>query len=264
MKKVKRLLRTILSVCAAAILVGVVPACTSGEPEETGPRLVAHRGYSQSYLGNTEEAFRAAAERGFYGIETDIRKTKDGYFVCNHDDSVTFDNGTTRKIAETNLATLLDQPLANDKTNQDTFLCTFETYLRVCKEKQKIAVIELKDFFGVIDIPRILEIIDREYDRKHVSIIDFNYFQLQLVKEADSSLDLQYLSQTMDDDNFDSCLREKISIDVRHDILTEELVAAFHDAGLTVNAWTVNNDSDLRAVTALDVDYVTTDVFYKE
>ena len=84
------------------------------------------------------------------------------------------------------------------------------------------------------------------------------------MKEADPSLDLQYLSQTENDPHFDSCLNERISIDVRQDILTKELVTAFQDEGLTVNVWTVNDEADLRTVEALGVDYVTTDVFYKE
>ena len=78
-----------------------------------------------------------------------------------------------------------------------------------------------------------------------------------LVKEADPSIELQYLSQTENDKTFDTCLQKKISIDVKQTILTEELVKQFRDAGLKVNVRTVDKDSELRVVIAAGVDYVT-------
>ncbi len=259
------------------IMIGVFPACApssttntgtdpdapDGEPsEKTGPKYIAHKGYSSHYLGNTEASFVAAANRGFYGIETDIRKTKDGYFVCNHDATVVYDNGSELKISNNYLDTLTSSPLRNDKTEEVEYLCTFETYLRACKEGNKVAVIELKDYFGKSDIQRILNIIDEEYDREKVSFITFIYALLPIVRHEDPDIHLQYLTQTEGDPNIDLCLNAGISIDIKYTILTEEIVNDFHEAGLTVNAWTVNDNTTLRKVKRLGVDYVTTDVFY--
>ena len=264
MKKVRKFLRTILSVCAAAIFMGIVPACASREPEKSGPRFVAHRGYSHSYVANTKEAFLAATQMDFYGIETDVRKTKDGYYVCNHDATVEYADGTAPLlISDHTLAELLTHPLKNDVTSEDAYLCTFETYLRVCKEGGKVAVIELKDYFVRDDLQKLLAIVDTEYDRDHVSFISFSYTPLTQIKKMSRFVDVQYLSQTENDSRFEDCLRDGISIDVKQTILTEELVQAFHDAGLTVNVWTVNEVTDLQSVYRLGVDYITTDVFDK-
>ncbi len=261
MKKMKRFLRTILSVFAAAILMGVIPACASRPTAKSGPKYVAHRGYSQDYVDNTEESFRAAAKMGFYGIETDIRKTKDGFFVCNHDATVEYADRTKQEISSARRDELLSRPLKNNKTEQDAYLCTFETYLQVCKEGGKTAVIELKDLFGKSDIRKILDVIDREYDREHVTFISFYYLSLLRVKDVDDSIPLQYLSQTEEDPVFESCLGDKISIDVKHTVLTEALVETFHEAGLTVNVWTVDEEAVLQTAKELGVDYITTDVF---
>jgi len=261
---IKRFLRTLFSVFATAIMMAIIPACVSRPSEKSGPKFVAHRGYSHSYVDNTEGAFRAASRMGFYGIETDIRMTEDGYFVCNHDAIVLYSDGTKKNISENDLATLLSKPLENNKTSEDVYLCTFESYLRACKEGGKVAVIELKDYFNNDDILRILDIVDREYDRTHVSFIAFSYIQLLSMKEADPSLDLQYLSQKENDSVFPSCLSERISIDVSQNILTEELVTTFHNAGLTVNVWTVDEKDSLESATQMGVDYVTTNVFYEE
>ena len=47
--------------------------------------VVAHRGLSGIERENTNSAFVAAANRSYYGIETDIHRTADGKFVVNHD-----------------------------------------------------------------------------------------------------------------------------------------------------------------------------------
>ena len=268
----KKFLIVTLSVFAALMLAGVLPSCAkrtqplpASEPEKSsGPKFVAHRGYSQYYVANTEESFRAAAELGFYGIETDILKTKDGYYVCNHDATVSYADGTEKRISSTKRSDLLAKPLKNDKNVTDVHLCTFENYLRACKAGDKVAVIELKDYFSAAEIREIFDIIDAEYDRKKVSFISFYLAPLLLIKEEDPSIPLQYLSQKADDLLFDRCLEEKVAIDVRQTILTEELISAFHEAGLTVNVWTINDEAALQSVTQMGVDYVTTDVFYEE
>ena len=58
-------------------------------------RMIAHRGLSAIETENTTAAFIAAANRSYYGIETDIRRTADGKFVCLHDDN-------TRRVAGKN------------------------------------------------------------------------------------------------------------------------------------------------------------------
>ena len=265
--RIKKILLLALSVISAATIVGIIPACSraSSDPEqETGPKFIAHRGFSSTHLGNTEAAFRAAAEMGFYGIETDIRKTLDGYFICNHDATVLYADGTEKKISTTKRANLLSRPLKNETTSGDAYLCTFETYLHACKDGGKVAVIELKDFTDEYDARTILGIVDAEYDRKKVMFISFSYTSLLSVKKVDPSIELQYLSQTEGDRNLENCLRDNISIDVKQTILTEEMVQTYHEAGLKVNVWTVNDGTDLQNAYQLGVDYITTDVFCEE
>ena len=154
--KIKKILSIALLILALAIMPIVMAACASktviedsssdsdSSDTDSGLKFVAHRGYSKSHLANTEAAFLAAAERKYFGIETDIRKTKDGYFVCNHDATVIFADGSEKTISTTKLADLISRPLKNDVSNEDAYLCTFEKYLRACKSGDKVAVIEMK------------------------------------------------------------------------------------------------------------------------
>ncbi|MBO4472315.1 MAG: hypothetical protein J5765_00760 [Clostridia bacterium] len=270
----KRVLLAVLSIFTIVLFFGMMPSCNnsppptepSGDPgsaTKSGPKFVAHKGYSQNCVENTEKAFRAAAALGFYGIETDIRKTKDGYFVCNHDATVEYAD-ESKKISMTDRADLLSQPIKNDKNDPAACLCTFEKYLKACKDGNKIAVIELKDYVNDVDARKILEIIDAEYDRNKVTFISFVYLSLKSIQKEDPSIPLQFLLDKNNAELVDRCIRDEISIDVKYTLLTEEMVQAFHDAGLTVNVWTVNDESILQTAYQMGVDYVTTDVFYEE
>ena len=270
-KNTKILWLTVISIFVTAIIMSTFSACTTtpNEPEvETGPKYVAHRGYSQYYVDNTEESFLAAASTGFYGIETDIRKTQDGYYVCSHDDTVYYADNSSLKIADADLSELTATPLKNTKTNTDAYLCTFETYLRACKAGGKVAVIELKDYFSKNEYLNILKIVDKEYTREKITFISFSYATLKEAIKADPSIPTQYLSQTPNDTRFADCLRYNMSIDIKlssnpeQNVVTEELVQTFHQAGLTVNVWTVDTEEDLQSAREYGVDYITTNVFH--
>ena len=259
----KKVMIAVFSVLAVTVIGGIVLLCICFFAPKSDPRYVAQRGYSHKYLGNTEEAFRAAASMEFYGIETDIRKTKDGFYICNHDATVKYANGEEKEISSTEFAELTSAPLKNDKTANEVYLCTFEKYLEVCASGNKVAVIELKEDFGSEDIRQILDIVDDKYDRKSVTFISFYFDALLRIKEEDGAIDLQYLSETKNDPVFSRCREKGISIDVRQSILTKKLVKSFHDAGLAVNVWTVNKEFDRNIVRIKGIDFITSDLFDK-
>ena len=99
---------------------------------------------------------------------------------------------------------------------------------------------------------------------KNISVISFYLEPLLFVREADESIDLQYLSENRNEPVFERCLEEKINIDVRQTILTRRLVDSFHRKGLTVNVWTVNKKFDLAVVRVKQVDYVTSNLLCGE
>ncbi len=54
-------------------------------PEETDVKIIAHRGGGNEGNENTQSGLNAAWKAGAYGSEIDIQRTKDGYYVVNHD-----------------------------------------------------------------------------------------------------------------------------------------------------------------------------------
>jgi glycerophosphoryl diester phosphodiesterase len=54
-------------------------------PPTDRPWVIAHRGASEAFPGNTREAFRGAAALGADAVELDVRRTADGRPVVHHD-----------------------------------------------------------------------------------------------------------------------------------------------------------------------------------
>ena len=81
-------------------------------------RVIAHRGLSGLETENTNAAFVAAANRSYYGIETDIHKTADGRFVVIHDADLQRVAGVDIKVEEAALSAL-QQIILFDKDTID-------------------------------------------------------------------------------------------------------------------------------------------------
>ena len=138
------------------------------------PCFIAHRGYSGKYLQNTEEAFIKAVEHGSGGIETDVRITKDGVLVVNHDDDAVFEDGTRLKICDATYEELTSKPLLNRFTDTKIYVCTFRRYLEICRDGNMVCFIELKGHFPDEKINEAFTLAGEVYDLKMCSLQSFD------------------------------------------------------------------------------------------
>lgn len=258
--------KKIILICSVAALfllgVGLFVGIVFFSPM-SNPLYVAHRGYSANNPDNTPLAFSAAANKSFWGIETDVRFTKDGIAVCSHDKTVKYADGTVLAVAENDYAALRAKPLENKKTADSVYLCPFTEYLDICAKGDKVAVVEMKDLYTDEEVSALLALVDAHYSRKNCCFIAFDYENLTRLRAIDGSLSLQYLSETKNDPRFDDCLRDGFSIDVKYNVINKALVKKFHEKNLQVNVWTINSDWKRGKMRRLGVDYITGDVFYK-
>ncbi|WP_439602609.1 glycerophosphodiester phosphodiesterase [Devosia sp.] len=61
---------------------------TSFSPSTHGSWIVAHRGASARHRESSAEAFEDAIADGANAVETDVRRSQDGVFVCHHDETL--------------------------------------------------------------------------------------------------------------------------------------------------------------------------------
>ncbi len=224
------------------------------------PCMIAHRGYSSVYPPNTEPAFLGAAAHGSGGAETDIRRTKDGVYVCNHDDAVHYADGSDLTVAEHTFAELAAKPLRNTLTPDDVRICTYRRYLEIMRDNGMICFIELKGPYTEAQVREVFELAAEVYELKKCILQSFDFDNLIRCRELFPELPLMYTYGTAES-HYERCFAHGFSIDCDQFVITERMVEEFHAHGLEVGLWTVNDEENLRRCLALGVDYIESDVF---
>lgn len=242
--------KKLLLVCVIIVAVLASISLTACDADAT-PLYIAHRGHGAHE--NTQEAFRNSVD--FWGIECDVCLTYDGEIVINHNSDVTFADGSYFIIAETTLQTLLAQ-----KFDDGSRLCTFSEYLQICKEIEKVAVVELKSAWSEEEIAKLLDEIDKYYCIDNVVIISFVESNLTRVR-AQSNVQLQYLMNNYVDEKMEFCIENNIMPSVAWGLIDSYYVNMAHQNNLKIGAWTVNSAVANELMKKLGVDYVTSDNF---
>ena len=241
--------------------------------DKKNAKMIAHRGLSSFETENTVAAFIAAGNHSYYGIETDVHKTKDGKFIITHDDDMKRISGDDLTVEETDYETLRkctlyavkagvqdgDATVLSDKKRADLVPPSLCEYIDICKKYSKIAVLELKNLMEREDVEQIIDIIGgMEYLDKTI-FISFSIDNLVFVKEKNADLVCQYLAgkQEILDKNMPTVLKYNMDLDLFYGLITEELVEKTHARGAKMNAYTPGNIKEGERLASIGVDYIT-------
>ena len=225
-------------------------------------KMVAHRGLSGIERENTIAAFVAAGNRSYYGIETDVHKTKDGKYVVFHDDSTGRIGLDNIVISDSTYGLLSAVRLTdtNGKTRTDLHIAMLDEYLRVCKRYDKKCILELKGGYTKEEIGEIIAIINSEEYLEDVVFISFNLQNLVTLREILSEQPAQYLICDVNDEIIATLKKYSLDIDVVWNALTEENVKLLHSNGIKINTWTVDDAEMGEKLVSWGVDYITTNI----
>lgn len=224
-------------------------------------RFVAHRGVSGLETENTAAAFIAAGNRSYYGVETDIWRTLDQQYICNHDGRSGRISDTDLVMEQSNLADLRALTLKDTDGQSDRGelkLCLPSEYRKICAHYGKVCVPELKSNFTLDEIREILAIFDGYLD--NTCFIAFNITNLDLIKELRPEQECQFLAWEYRPEYPEMLADRKMGLDIAHQALTEDTVRVLHDCGVEINCWTVDNPEDAKRLISWGVDYITTNI----
>jgi len=208
------------------------------------PILLGHRGLPTRAEGNTRPAFLAAVEAGLDGIETDVQRTKDGVLVIHHDFVVGL-----RLISDLDYAELRE--LRPQMMTLDALLELLEPY------PDFLLNLELKSIPGLED-GRAHELADRVAGwsrRRRVWISSYDPVALLKVREHQPEIPLGYLFRVYDTGR----MAELLGIEAVHphwQLVSAARLARWHERGLAVATWTVNNAGKVRELASLGVDVI--------
>ena len=211
-------------------------------------------------IENTVEAFSAAGERSYYGIEADVRRTADGKFVICHDENLKRISGNNLKVESSTFDELMKVTLYSQNKSKQGKLCELSTYISLCKSYGKQAILELKSEFTEKEVTEIVEVIDSYDYLEYVTFISFHYKNLEYIRKILRSQSVQYLFSKLSDEIVEQLVRDKIDAAISYKVLTKAALDSFHNAGLVVNCWTVDDKRVAEKLAAWGVDYITTNI----
>lgn len=228
-------------------------------------KMVAHRGLSGIELENTCAAFVAAGNRDYFGIETDVHRTADGAYVVIHDD-------TTARVASVDLnveESTLEQLQAVRLNGQDGSLRsdlripTLAEYLKICAKYGKICVLELKNDFPKEDVANIITIVKEYMTLEDIIFISFSYQNMIYIRQLEPKAQAQYLcgSKAVVDEALIQKLKAyQLDIDISYKLLNADTVRIFHENGIKINTWTVDDPAIAEQLAAWGVEYITSNI----
>ena len=222
--------------------------------------MIAHRGVSSIERENTTAAFIAAGNRSYFGIETDVHRTGDGAYVAIHDEQTGRVAPIDLPVEESKLDDLRAIRLYDThglSTRGDLVIPTLEEYAAVCRDYEKVSVLELKNPFPREDIGKIIAVLEKLGQLQNTIFIAFDIQNLYYVREFLPHHTVQFLTSKLNDGILENLIAHKMDLDVKYTALTQEWVDRFHEAGLKINCWTVDDVDDCNRLIRWGVDYIT-------
>lgn len=231
---------------------------------ESGTKFIAHRGYSAKYFQNTVQAFEAAGKESFFqAIETDVRMTKDGVFVCSHDDNPFTDSSVY--ISQSEFDKIKDLPLDISKEKADIDktenyrIATLKEYLTICKDTRKIAFVELKVDFKAEEADKVFDEVHSVLYSKDFVFCSFYKDVLDRIYKENPFVKIQLFTSKSVNAFFYTKMGYNICVNKKL-LKNDGRIKRAHNDDVWIGAYTVNDAEEAEKLIKMGVDYITTDM----
>ncbi len=214
--------------------------------------ILAHRGASRVATENTLEAFREARRLGADGVELDVRSSADGALVVHHDVEIV-GLGPIASLRVTDLPAHV--PL-------------LAAAIDACGDL--IVDVELKDLPGEPGYDpghplarRVAQFVVEQGLTGRVVVSSFDLLALDAAVAAGPGLATGWLTPRWFNqaDALEALLgRGHGALHPHHEGVTDTLVAAAHEAGISVTTWTVDDPDRIRWLVSAGVDAIISNV----
>ncbi len=244
-----------------AFVVAVAVACGSvliANPAaaEACARVIAHRGASSTAPENTVRAINRGVALGAARIEIDIRRTSDGRLVLLHDASLARTTNVEQyypgddpwSVAATPYASIRQLDAGSWKDGRYAAVPTVSQALALgapllLEPKVRVRHNRVNDLASRGDV--VVQTFDVEWGRRFA--------------ERYPDVPLWILTrEAMTPERIDDWSDWADAVSIRYTVVDPATVAAMHEAGLTVAAWTVKDELTVQSMLAMGVDSIIT------
>lgn len=238
-------------------------------------RYIARRGYHVQAPENTMPAFAAAAEAGYQFLESDVHFTKDGVAVLCHDSTInaTARNADGSKIVGVKSIQFMtyeellqyDFGIAAGEAYRGGRIPTFREWIAFCREADVTPYIELKSRMTTEQVQTLMQLVEEAgmTDRAVWISFTWNLRMLQDVVAANPEAEVGLLSNGLANTTVAMAKtlqtgQNRVFLDVLHTAVNRLSMQLAAQAGLEVEAYTVNDAELADALTSLGVVGITT------
>ncbi len=241
--------------CLFLVLVALL---SGGVQQVRAQKICAHRGFWKcEEAGNAQNSIaslRLAQENGFWGSEFDVHLTADDVVVVNHDPSL---NGIS--IRKHTYRRLLKTKLPNGER-----IPTLGEYLKQGAQSSCMLVLEIKPQKTVHKTLKLAKACVEELrrhqllDPSRVMFISFSFEACCWIAEELPGFGNQYLEGDKDPETVHAAGIN--GIDYEYGVFHKhpDWVERAHALGMEVNVWTVDNEREMKYLSELGVDVITT------
>jgi len=233
-----------------------------------GPLVAAHRGGAALWPENSLLAFRNAAALGADFLETDVHLTADGEVVVLHDPTLERTTTGSGRVAALRLADLQMLRLkARDGSVTAEPIPTLASLLDVVAASSARLLLEIKVDADRARYPgieeKVLALVHARGLRDRTVIMAFQPETLQRVRALDPTIRTLLLVGRAAGDGVAAVSAAGAlgasDVGLDHRLVDRAVVDAARASRLTLAAWTVNTEADLRRVIDLGVAIVISD-----
>ena len=221
--------------------------------------ITAHRGSSAVAPENTLAAIRQAIDDRADYAEIDVQETKDGRVVLLHDKDLMKIAGVARNVWELTAEELRDIDAGSWKSEEfaDEHVPTLEEAIDVAKGRIKLNIeLKLNGHEQALEERVVAVLREQEVATQDAILMSLELDAVTKVKQLAPEREVGYLVAVSVGD-LSRLPIDFLALSVGE--INASTVRTAHAAGLDVHVWTVNTQTDLLDMLALEVDNVITD-----
>jgi glycerophosphoryl diester phosphodiesterase len=230
------------------------------------PRLIAHRAGGTIAPENTLAGIRLAHALGYRAVEIDVRFTRDGVAILQHDAALDRNTDGTGPVADRDWKelALLDAGSWRGEAFRGEPLARLADGATLLRSLRMFAHVEVKRVPGrhrECGVNAAREVAACWKDAAETPlIISFSDEALAGAMETEPGLPRGWIVQAPWDGNLEPLLRlEAASLHLEHELITPRLVREVHARDVRLLAWTVNEIERAEELLAAGVDGIVTD-----
>ncbi|MGM0238432.1 hypothetical protein ID741_001024 [Enterococcus sp. AZ103] len=152
-------------------------------------------------------------------------------------------------------------PNINNMSDTEKMIPTLKELLLICKEKGIKPVIELRQRDYTDDAYlELFKQINEVFDMSECVLMGFYLKNLEKLRAMSASIQLWYLTYSLNDEVLTTCRNNKLSVNVSENAtdLAKTRVSTFKQYGVKVGTWTLYNRDRYQYLLDCDVDYIAT------